>query len=296
MDDIVHTANVDILIVAHEADGLRLELDHATQHLAVLHGVDVPVPARDCNPVLHVVEPKHRNERRHCVQLYLCGDVRCRTVQDVDHPVLRAQHEHANSRRLVHVLLQDLHAGDGGLLLQQAVLVLQHKLRLLVWVLHGKEVYGVVGEDSAVIASHVELVVGSPEVYGLLLELLPDLNLCRVHIYWRQGELEVRTHVPVDEDLVPAGHGQCGYRRRGHLMVEALHGAGGIQQLLLPLDCCALVDPNALLEVHHDQPVVPLRMQIGQAHEGRVAAHARDGVGPGIQPRALPGWLGVEAV
>ena len=47
-------------------------------------------------PVLHIKQPQHRDEGGHGFQLHLGCQVQCVAVQDVDHPVLRADHQHAD--------------------------------------------------------------------------------------------------------------------------------------------------------------------------------------------------------
>mmetsp|Transcript_96616 Transcript_96616/g.207299 ORF Transcript_96616/g.207299 Transcript_96616/m.207299 type:complete len:223 (+) Transcript_96616:1411-2079(+) len=141
----------------------------------------------------------------------------------------------------------------------------------------------------------MKLVVAHPDINLFAPELLPDLVLGLINFYGRQRKLQVRPHVAVDEDLMPAGHSEGGDRWGSHLMIEALYGARRVQQLLLPLDRRPLIDPDPPLQVHHDQPMVPLCMQVGEAHEGREAAHASHRVVPRIEPGALLDGLGFLA-
>mmetsp|Transcript_17326 Transcript_17326/g.47072 ORF Transcript_17326/g.47072 Transcript_17326/m.47072 type:complete len:271 (+) Transcript_17326:937-1749(+) len=267
VDHVVHATHVDVLVVANKAHRLRLQLDDAVQHLAILDGVDVTISASDGDPVLNIIEAEDGDKGWHRIKLNLRCNVQCGAIKNVEHLVLSAKHEHADGSRLVHVLPQHLHARYRRLLLQQAILYSPDKLCLLLGILHGQKVNGVVRKHRAIFTSCIQLLIGRSNVDGILLDLLPHIQLSRVDVYGRQRELQIWSHVAVDEDLVPTRNGQSWNRWRSNLVVEALDSTRRIQQLLLPLDRRALVDANALLEVNHNQPVVPLGVQVGQAHE-----------------------------
>mmetsp|Transcript_86795 Transcript_86795/g.265687 ORF Transcript_86795/g.265687 Transcript_86795/m.265687 type:complete len:253 (+) Transcript_86795:870-1628(+) len=252
MDHVVHATDVDVLVIPDQAHRLRLQLDHTAQHLAVLDRVDVAVAARHRDPVLDFVQAQDGHEGRHRVELHLRCDVQRGSVQDVNHPVLRADHEHADGRGLVHVLLEHLHARDGGLLLPQGLGLGSGELRLHVRLLHGQEVDGLVRQHGAALPRRGEPIVGRPDVDGVLLQLVPNADFRGRDLDGRQRELQVWPHVPVNEDLVPAGDGQGGYRRIVHLVVKDLDSARDVQQPLLPLDDGSFVDPHLLGSVYHD--------------------------------------------
>mmetsp|Transcript_68179 Transcript_68179/g.158222 ORF Transcript_68179/g.158222 Transcript_68179/m.158222 type:complete len:216 (+) Transcript_68179:762-1409(+) len=75
VDHTIHAAHIDVFVIPHESNGLRLKLDHAAQHLAVLDGVNVSIPARNGDSVLNIVQAKDRDEGWHRVDFDLRGNV-----------------------------------------------------------------------------------------------------------------------------------------------------------------------------------------------------------------------------
>ena len=69
-------------------------------------------------PVLHIKQPQHWDEGGYSFQLHLGCQVQCVAVQNVDHPVLRADHQHADLvvarlARLTPCLLKRPRKGTG---------------------------------------------------------------------------------------------------------------------------------------------------------------------------------------
>mmetsp|Transcript_5050 Transcript_5050/g.13988 ORF Transcript_5050/g.13988 Transcript_5050/m.13988 type:complete len:230 (+) Transcript_5050:1248-1937(+) len=229
MDHIVHATHIDVLVETHQADRLSLKLDHRAQNRPILDGVDVAIAARHCDPVFHVVKPENGDERRYRSKLHLGRDVECRTVQDINHPVLCTQHQHTHCGRFIHVLFQHLHARDRSVLLQERFFRTFYILQLLLLVLHRQQVNGVVRQRRAIFSCRIQLLATRGDISRTRVHLLPYFTLQLIDLDGGQRKLQVRSHVPVDENLVSAGNRQRWDRRSGNLVEETLHSTGYIQ-------------------------------------------------------------------
>mmetsp|Transcript_11120 Transcript_11120/g.38625 ORF Transcript_11120/g.38625 Transcript_11120/m.38625 type:complete len:360 (-) Transcript_11120:133-1212(-) len=284
VDDVVHAPYDDGLGVPHEAHGLGVQLDDDPGQLAVLYRVQAAVAARDGEPVLHVQDPRPRDEHRDAGERLLHQHGGARGVQDVHVPALRAQHHAAHGVPLDRALVQHREAGDHRLLRQRRAPHTLHKRGAVPGLVHLQQVQRPRREVHAHVPQLRELLARRLRLHAPAAQRVPQRGLGRVEIYIRQRELVVGPEVAVYEEVLRGGHGERGDAGLLVVRVEGAHGDGGVHERVLACQAGALPHLELAVGVRDEEAPVAVAGEVGGVHALAERRDAGDGVKPRVQP------------